>query len=61
MTVTFTIPEEARVKDSFIEDEDYRISYVALMNDPDLYRCCGTDVNGCEVEGMTPNDKLFYQ
>ena len=61
MTVTFTVPEGAKSKNGFIEDEDYRNSYIPLTNNSDLYGYCGTDVNDCEVEGMTPNDKAYLE
>ena len=38
MTASFTIPTEAKLEDGFIEDEDYRDSYMSVLDNPDKYK-----------------------
>lgn len=57
----FTIPDEHIATEGFIEDEDYRESYDHVLTNPDWYGGCGTDINECEVVGMTPNDKAYLE
>jgi len=59
--MTFTIPNEHIATEGFIEDEDHRESYEHFVTDPDWYGECGTDVNECEVVGMTEHDKAYLE
>jgi len=61
MTINFTIPDYAKPEEGFIEDEDYRDSYTCVLDNPDLYGYCGTDINECSVEGMSPNDTAYLE
>jgi len=61
MAMTFTIATGAKPEEGFIEDEDHRDSYARVLNNPDLYGRCGTDINECSVEGMSPNDTAYLE
>jgi hypothetical protein len=57
----FIIPDQHIATEGFIGDEDHRDSYEHAMEDPDWYEVCGTDVNQCEVVGMTAYDKAYLE
>ena len=59
--MTFTIPFEHIPDEGFIEDEDHCESYERVLNNPDLYGSCGTDINESEVVGMTQHDKAYLE
>lgn len=59
--MTFTIATGAKADEGFIEDEDYRDSYTRVLDNPDFYGPCGTDINECSVEGMSPSDTAYLE